>query len=62
MPRHILASDTMQDPFAIFWAVLIFASIFWYGFLVLYIGIKAGRDILAMTASLKTEQPRQDTH
>lgn len=52
----------MKDPFVIFWAVLIFASISWYGFLVFYIGIKAGREIFAMTASLKTEQTRQDKH
>jgi hypothetical protein len=35
-----------------FWAVLIFASIFWYGFLVFYVGIKAGREIVDMTRRL----------
>ncbi|QYM78208.1 hypothetical protein K0B96_12975 [Horticoccus luteus] len=36
----------------IFWVVLIVASIAWYGFLVFYIGVKAGREILALTKSL----------
>lgn len=31
--------------FILFWVVLILASIAWYGFLVFYVGIKAGRDI-----------------
>ena len=35
----------MKDPFIIFWAVLLFSSIAWYGFLVFYIGLKAGREI-----------------
>jgi hypothetical protein len=35
-----------------FWAVLIFASILWYGFLVFYIGWKAGREIKVMTETL----------
>ena len=42
----------MKDPF-IFWAVLIFTSIFWYGFLVFYLGIKAGREIREMTRTLE---------
>jgi hypothetical protein len=35
----------MKDFFVLFWAALIFASIAWYGFLVFYLGIKAGREI-----------------
>lgn len=35
-----------------FWAALIFASIFWYGFLVFHVGAKAGREIRAMTKKL----------
>lgn len=31
--------------FILFWVVLVLASIAWYGFLVFYVGIKAGRDI-----------------
>lgn len=42
----------MKDPFVIFWAVLILSSIAWYGFLVFYIGIKAGRDIRTMMKHL----------
>ena len=43
----------MNNPLVIFWAVLIFASIAWYGFLVFYIGWKGGREIGQMTRSLK---------
>lgn len=42
----------MKDPFILFWAALIFSSIAWYGFLVVYLGIKAGREIRAMTKLL----------
>ena len=42
-----------------FWAVLIFASIFWYGFLVFYVGIKAGREIGGMTRRLGARQPEK---
>ena len=41
-----------MDFFVIFWAVLIFASIAWYGFLVFYVGIKAAREIREMTTTL----------
>ena len=43
---------TMNSPAVIFWAVLIFASIFWYAFLVFYVGIKAGREIREMIRTL----------
>ena len=46
----------MKNPFVLFWAALIFSSIGWYAFLVFYIGIKAGRDILLMTKSLEAER------
>jgi len=39
----------MKDPFVLFWTVLIFASIAWYGFLVFYVGAKGGRELRAMT-------------
>ena len=42
----------MNSPFVIFWAVLLFASIVWYGYLVFYIGYKAGREILALMKTL----------
>jgi len=42
----------MKDPFLLFWAVLLFVSIFWYGFLVVYLGIKAGREMRDLTRTL----------
>ena len=46
----------MNSPFVLFWATLIFASIAWYGFLVFYVGLKAGREILEMIKRL--EKPK----
>ena len=43
-----------------FWAVLIFASIGWYGFLVFYVGWKAGREILVMTKTLSESAAAAD--
>ena len=48
----------MKDPFVIFWVVLILASIVWYGFLVFYVGIKAGHDIRTMIKSLKEKSSK----
>jgi hypothetical protein len=42
----------MNTPFVVFWSVMIFASIAWYGFLVFYVGYKGGREIKAMTKRL----------
>ena len=42
----------MDTLFIIFWSVLILTSIAWYGGLVFYIGIKAGRDIQELIKSL----------
>ena len=39
----------MNTVFIVFWSVMIFASIAWYGFLLFYVGIKGGREIKAMT-------------
>ena len=39
-----------------FWAALIFASIFWYGFLVFHIGIKAGREIRTLVRTLSRKE------
>lgn len=42
-----------MDAFFIFcWVALILASIAWYGGLVFYVGIKAGRDIRDLIKSL----------
>ena len=46
----------MNSPLVIFWAVLIFASIAWYGFLVFYIGGKAGREIKPLTKTLEKKE------
>ena len=50
----------MNTAWIIFWAALILASIAWYGFLVIYIGIRAGRDIKALIKSLSDDH-RSDT-
>ncbi|MGH8019403.1 MAG: hypothetical protein ACREIA_14160 [Opitutaceae bacterium] len=47
----------MNDLFVIFWGVLIAASIFWYGFLVFYVGSKAGREILDLARTLGGQRP-----
>lgn len=46
----------MKDPFIIFWSTLILGSIAWYGGLVFYVGIKAGRDIRTLIKSLGQDQ------
>ena len=38
--------------FVVFWTVMIFASIAWYGFLLFYVGFKGGREIRALTKTL----------
>ena len=35
----------MMTCFVLFWGVMIFASIAWYGFLIFYVGYKGGREI-----------------
>lgn len=47
----------MNSAFVLFWTVLIFGSIAWYGFLVFYVGAKAGREIRAMTRRLSDRDP-----
>jgi hypothetical protein len=47
----------MTDPFIFFWAILLFASIAWYGFLVFYVGLKAGREIRELIKTLQKEPP-----
>ena len=39
---HPHPAHAMTSPFVLFWAILTFASIAWYGFLVFYVGLKAG--------------------
>ena len=38
----------MIQVFVIFWTVMIFTSICWYGFLLFYVGFKGGREIREM--------------
>jgi hypothetical protein len=42
----------MKDPLVLFWTALLFASIAWYAFLVVYIGWKAGREIRELIQTL----------
>lgn len=44
----------------VFWAVMIFASIAWYAFLIFYIGIKGGWEIRRMTKSLGARKPNSN--
>ena len=46
----------MKDPFILFWTVMIASSVAWYAFLVVYLGIKAGREILVMIGELTAAQ------
>jgi hypothetical protein len=43
----------MNTLFILFWAVLIFASIAWYAFLLFYIGVKGGKEIGTMARALQ---------
>ena len=42
----------MTNLFVIFWMVMIFASIAWYGFLLFYIGARGGKELREMTRTL----------
>ena len=46
----------MKDPYVIVWAVLLFTSLAWYGFLVFYIGAKAGKELKELIKDLTTER------
>ena len=43
----------MMTPFVVFWTLMIFGSIAWYGFLVFYVGYKGGREIGSMIREFK---------
>lgn len=45
----------MNDPYVIAWAVLLFASIAWYGFLVFFIGFRAGKELKTLIKDLTTK-------
>ncbi len=42
----------MTDPFVIFWTLIAFSSIAWYGFLLFYVGFKGGRELIRLTREL----------
>jgi hypothetical protein len=42
----------MKDPYVLAWAVLLFTSIAWYGFLVFFIGIRAGKELKTLVKDL----------
>jgi hypothetical protein len=42
----------MSDPFVIFWTVMVFTSIVWYGYLLFYVGAKGGKEIKTLTKTL----------
>ena len=43
----------MNEVFIVFWTVMIFLSIAWYGFLLFYVGFKGGKEIRSMTKVLE---------
>jgi hypothetical protein len=43
--------------FIIFWTLMIFLSVTWYGFLLFYIGYKGGREIGQMVRNFKSRPP-----
>ena len=50
----------MNDLFAWFWTVMIFASIAWYGLLLFYVGIKGGYEIVAIARTLSSRPENDD--
>lgn len=58
----------MSNPMAIFWTVMIFASIAWYSYLLFHVGWRGGKDIISMARSLRAralefdEAQRREQH
>jgi len=51
----------MIELFVMFWTLVIFLSITWYGVLLFYIGVKGGKEIRLMTKHMtRDEQPPTD--
>jgi hypothetical protein len=44
----------------IFWTTMIFISIFWYAFLLFYVGAKGGKEIKEMTRVLGRRPPEEE--
>ncbi|MDB6094561.1 MAG: hypothetical protein JWM32_2123 [Verrucomicrobia bacterium] len=47
----------MKDPYVLAWTALLFTSIAWYGFLVFYIGKKAGSELKTLIKDLTASRP-----
>jgi len=50
----------LDQLFLIFWTMMIFLSVAWYGFLLFYVGFKGGREILELTRTLGPRRPPAD--
>ena len=50
----------MIDLFVVFWTMMIFISIAWYGFLLFYVGFKGGKEIRALTRTLEQREDRRE--
>jgi len=51
----------MIELFVMFWTLVIFLSITWYGVLLFYVGVKGGKEIRLMAKHLTvTEQPPKE--
>ena len=48
----------MIDLFVVFWTVMIITSIFWYGFLLFYVGFKGGQEIREMTKQFEKKDEK----
>ncbi|MCL4786543.1 MAG: hypothetical protein KJ070_07060 [Verrucomicrobia bacterium] len=51
----------MSDPFVIFWTVMVFTSVTWYGVLLFYVGAKGGREIRELTRALAGRKDGEET-
>ncbi len=49
----------METIFSYFWTLMVFASIAWYVFLLVYVGIKGGAEILQMTRRM-SNRPKEE--
>ncbi len=47
----------MKDPYVLAWGALIFTSIAWYGFLVFFIGARAGKELKTLIKDLTIARP-----
>jgi hypothetical protein len=50
----------MRFLLAWFWMCLILASILWYAFLLFYVGIKGGREIISLRRNLSQRPQHRD--